>query len=87
MIILDLKKSNTSREQKIETYVNLAAQVFGSVEEAKKRIYALSTTEYNGFQVKCPEDVSDRFKDLPGVVFVLPDVYVDPLNKEYRGAD
>ncbi|KAL0422265.1 UNVERIFIED_CONTAM: Multiple organellar RNA editing factor 1, mitochondrial [Sesamum latifolium] len=41
-----------------------------SVEEAKKKIYALSTTTYQG---------------LPGVVFVLPDSYIDPVNKEYGG--
>ncbi|KAL3620849.1 hypothetical protein CASFOL_035761 [Castilleja foliolosa] len=85
LITVDFKGSNSNREQKIETYVNLAAQVFGSVEEAKKRIYALSTTTYEGFQVECPEDVSEKFKDLPGVVFVLPDSYIDPVNKEYGG--
>ncbi|GFP99222.1 dag protein chloroplastic [Phtheirospermum japonicum] len=85
LITVDFEDSDISREQKIETYVNIAAQVFGSVEEAKKRIYALSTTTYQGFQVECPENVSDRFKDLPGVVFVLPDSYIDPANKEYGG--
>ncbi|GJV17898.1 multiple organellar RNA editing factor 1, mitochondrial [Tanacetum coccineum] len=56
-----------------------------SVEEAKKKIYACSTTTYNGFQVEVSEEVSEQFKSLPGVVFVLPDSYIDPVNKEYGG--
>ncbi|KAJ9538182.1 hypothetical protein OSB04_030915 [Centaurea solstitialis] len=56
-----------------------------SVEEAKKKIYACSTTTYNGFQVEVSEEVSEQFKGIPGVVFVLPDSYIDPVNKEYGG--
>ncbi|KAF3679722.1 putative alpha-L-fucosidase 1-like [Capsicum annuum] len=55
------------------------------VEEAKKKIYALSTTTYRGFQVLCSEETSKKFEGLPGVVFVLPDSYIDPVNKEYGG--
>lgn len=33
-----------------------------SVEEAKKKIYALSTTTYQGFQVLCSEEESEKFK-------------------------
>ncbi|KAL6494502.1 hypothetical protein OROGR_031302 [Orobanche gracilis] len=86
LITVDFPKdSNLTREQMIETYVNIAAQVFGSVEEAKKNIYALSTTTYVGFQVLCSEETSEKFKSIPGVVFVLPDSYIDPVNKEYGG--
>ncbi|GER42894.1 plastid developmental protein DAG [Striga asiatica] len=86
LITVDFPKDpKPTREQMIETYVNIAAQVFGSVEEAKKRIYALSTTTYEGFQVKCSEETSHKFNDVQGVVFVLPDSYIDPVNKEYGG--
>ncbi|EPS57228.1 hypothetical protein M569_17592, partial [Genlisea aurea] len=86
LITVDFPKDEPlTREQMIETYVNIAAKVFGSVEEAKKKIYALSTTTYQGFQVECSEETSEKFKDLPGVVFVLPDSYIDPVNKEYGG--
>ncbi|KAH6805083.1 hypothetical protein C2S51_029914 [Perilla frutescens var. frutescens] len=86
LITVDFPKdSNITREQMIETYVNIAAKIFGSVEEAKKRIYALSTTTYQGFQVECPEETSEKFKSIPEVVFVLPDSYIDPVNKEYGG--
>lgn len=69
----------------VETYVQTAAKVLGSVEEAKKKIYACSTTTYTGFQVEVSEEVSKKFESLPGVVFILPDSYIDPVNKEYGG--
>ncbi|CDO97579.1 unnamed protein product [Coffea canephora] len=72
-------------EQKVQKYVEIAAGVFGSEEEAKKRIYACSTTTYQGFQVECSEETSEKFKENPAVVFVLPDSYIDPVNKEYGG--
>ncbi|KAL3345432.1 hypothetical protein AABB24_024410 [Solanum stoloniferum] len=86
LIVIDFPKdTQLTREEMIETYVQTAAKVFGSVEEAKKKIYALSTTTYRGFQVLCSEDTSKKFEGLPGVVFVLPDSYIDPVNKEYGG--
>ncbi|KAK4347080.1 hypothetical protein RND71_033419 [Anisodus tanguticus] len=86
LIVIDFPKdAQLTREEMIDTYVQTAAKVFGSVEEAKKKIYALSTTTYRGFQVLCSEETSKKFEGLPGVVFVLPDSYIDPVNKEYGG--
>ncbi|KAM0025439.1 putative peptidase S8 propeptide/proteinase inhibitor I9 superfamily [Helianthus debilis subsp. tardiflorus] len=86
LITMDFPKDpKPSPEEMVETYVQTAAKVLGSVEEAKKKIYACSTTTYNGFQVEVSEEVSEQFKSLPGVVFVLPDSYIDPVNKEYGG--
>ncbi|KAI3715674.1 hypothetical protein L6452_22660 [Arctium lappa] len=86
LITMDFPKDpKPSPEEMVETYVQTAAKVLGSVEEAKKKIYACSTTTYNGFQVEVSEEVSEQFKGLPGVVFVLPDSYIDPVNKEYGG--
>ncbi|KAK9146109.1 hypothetical protein Sjap_006012 [Stephania japonica] len=72
-------------EEMVETYVQTLAKVVGSVEEAKKRMYACSTTTYIGFQAVMTEEMSEKFRDLPGVVFILPDSYIDPVNKEYGG--
>ncbi|CAA2985005.1 Hypothetical predicted protein [Olea europaea subsp. europaea] len=86
LITIDFPKDPApTREEMIEFYVQTAAKVFGSVEEAKKKIYAISTTTYQGFQVECSEETSEKFKGLPGVVFILPDSYIDPVNKEYGG--
>ncbi|XP_063950609.1 multiple organellar RNA editing factor 1, mitochondrial isoform X2 [Daucus carota subsp. sativus] len=86
LITMDFPKDpSPSPEEMVETYVQTAAKVLGSVEEAKKKIYACSTTTYNGFQVQVSEEVSKKFEGLPGVVFILPDSYIDPVNKQYGG--
>ncbi|KAM0939899.1 putative peptidase S8 propeptide/proteinase inhibitor I9 superfamily [Dioscorea sansibarensis] len=86
LITMDFPKDpKPTPEEMVETYVQTAAKVLGSVEEAKKKIYACSTTTYHGFQVVVSEEESEKFKGLPGVVFVLPDSYIDPVNKEYGG--
>ncbi|KAL2904634.1 Multiple organellar RNA editing factor 1 mitochondrial [Bienertia sinuspersici] len=48
-------------------------------------MYACSTTTYTGFQAEMDEETSNKFEGMPGVVFVLPDSYIDPVNKEYGG--
>ncbi|CAL9064581.1 multiple organellar RNA editing factor 1, mitochondrial-like isoform X1 [Musa acuminata AAA Group] len=86
LITMDFPKDPApSREEMIETYIQTLAKVVGSVEEAKKRMYALSTTTYHGFQAVMTEEMSEKFRGLPGVVFILPDSYIDPVNKEYGG--
>lgn len=57
----------------------------GSMEEAKKNMYAFSTTTYTGFQCTVDEETSEKFKGLPGVLWVLPDSYIDVKNKDYGG--
>ncbi|WOL03926.1 hypothetical protein Cni_G12646 [Canna indica] len=86
LITMDFPKDPApTREEMIETYIQTLAKVVGSVEEAKKRMYALSTTTYHGFQAVMTEEMSEKFRGLPGVVFILPDSYIDPVNKEYGG--
>ncbi|XP_022763301.1 multiple organellar RNA editing factor 1, mitochondrial-like [Durio zibethinus] len=87
LIVVDFPKDNKpSPEEMVRTYENICAQGLGiSVEEAKKRIYACSTTTYEGFQVLMSEEESEKFNDIPGVIFVLPDSYIDPVKKEYGG--
>ncbi|KAK8941978.1 hypothetical protein KSP40_PGU021717 [Platanthera guangdongensis] len=86
LITMDFPKDpKPSPEEMVETYVQTLAKVVGSVEEAKKRMYACSTTTYTGFQAVMSEETSEKFRGLPGVVFILPDSYIDPVNKEYGG--
>ncbi|KAJ4819125.1 multiple organellar RNA editing factor [Rhynchospora pubera] len=85
LITMDFPEPKPSPEEMVETYVQTCAKVVGSVEEAKKRIYACSTTTYNGFQVEVSEQMSEKFRGLPGVVFILPDSYLYPETKEYGG--
>ncbi|MBA0679191.1 hypothetical protein Goari_010979, partial [Gossypium aridum] len=48
-------------------------------------MYAFSTTTYTGFQCTVSEETSEKFKGLPGVLWVLPDSYIDVKNKDYGG--
>ncbi|PUZ44576.1 hypothetical protein GQ55_8G116000 [Panicum hallii var. hallii] len=85
LITMEFPDPKPSREEMIETYLQTLAKVVGSYEEAKKRMYAFSTTTYIGFQAVMTEEMSEKFRGLPGVVFILPDSYLYPETKEYGG--
>ncbi|WJX22160.1 Multiple organellar RNA editing factor 9, chloroplastic [Trifolium repens] len=86
LIVMEFPKDPApSREQMIDTYLQTLATVLGSMEEAKKNMYAFSTTTYTGFQCTVDEATSEKFKGLPGVLWVLPDSYIDVKNKDYGG--
>ncbi|CAK9150547.1 unnamed protein product [Ilex paraguariensis] len=70
LIVMEFRKDPApTREQMIETYLNTLATVLGSMEEAKKNMYAFSTTTYTGFQCTVDEATSEKFKGLPGVLW------------------
>ncbi|KAL2932137.1 Multiple organellar RNA editing factor 9 chloroplastic [Bienertia sinuspersici] len=78
LIVMEFPKDPApTREQMIDTYLETLATVLGSMEEAKKNMYAFSTTTYTGFQCTVDEETSEKFKGLPGVLWVLPDSYID----------
>ncbi|CAO2842792.1 unnamed protein product [Amaranthus hypochondriacus] len=86
LIVMEFPKDPApTREQMIDTYLETLATVLGSMEEAKKNMYAFSTTTYTGFQCTVDEETSEKFKGLPGVLWVLPDSYIDVKNKDYGG--
>ncbi|KAM0010144.1 putative peptidase S8 propeptide/proteinase inhibitor I9 superfamily [Helianthus debilis subsp. tardiflorus] len=74
-----------SEEEMIDSYVKTLASVLESEEEAKKKIYSVSTTTYTGFGALISEELSYKVKGLPGVLWVLPDSYLDVPNKDYGG--
>ncbi|KAL5700232.1 Multiple organellar RNA editing factor 9 [Ranunculus cassubicifolius] len=86
LIVMEFPKDPApTRDQMIDTYLQTLATVLGSMEEAKKNMYAFSTTTYTGFQCTVSEETSEKFKGLPGVLWVLPDSYIDVKNKDYGG--
>ncbi|XP_028782203.1 uncharacterized protein LOC114738335, partial [Neltuma alba] len=87
LIVMDFPKDTSPPlNQMVETYEQTCAKGLNiSVEEAKKKIYACSTTTYTGFQVVMTEEESEKFLGLPGVIFVLPDSYIDPVNRDKQG--
>ncbi|PKA45981.1 DAG protein, chloroplastic [Apostasia shenzhenica] len=74
---------NATKEQMIDCYIKTLAKVLGSEEEAKKKIYNVSCERYFGFGCEIDEETSNKLEGLPGVLFVLPDSYVDPEYKDY----
>ncbi|CAN6694202.1 unnamed protein product [Malus baccata var. baccata] len=54
-------------------------------EEARMKIYSVSTRCYYAFGALVSEEVSLKIKELPGVRWVLPDSYLDVKNKDYGG--
>nr|XP_029122694.1 multiple organellar RNA editing factor 9, chloroplastic isoform X4 [Elaeis guineensis] len=63
LVVMEFPKDPApNREQMIETYLNTLATVLGSMEEAKKNMYAFSTTTYTGFQCTVSEETSEKFK-------------------------
>ncbi|CAN0904813.1 Multiple organellar RNA editing factor 5, chloroplastic/mitochondrial [Linum grandiflorum] len=72
-----------TKQQMIDCYIKTLSVVLGSEEEAKKKIYNVSCENYFGFGCEIDEETSNRLEGLPGVLFVLPDSYVDPEYKDY----
>ncbi|KAI3884582.1 hypothetical protein MKX03_028464 [Papaver bracteatum] len=71
------------KQKMIDCYVQTLAKVLGSEEEAKRKIYNVSCERYFGFGCEIDEETSNKLEGLPGVLFVLPDSYVDAENKDY----
>ncbi|KAJ6394831.1 hypothetical protein OIU77_023935 [Salix suchowensis] len=77
------KEPKRSPEEMVAAFERICAQGLNiSIEVAKKRMYACSTTIYQGFQVSITQQEAEKFKGVPGVVFVSPDSRV---NKENGG--
>ncbi|KAK3131454.1 hypothetical protein QOZ80_6AG0506660 [Eleusine coracana subsp. coracana] len=72
-----------NKQQMIDCYIQTLAKVLGSEDEAKKKIYNVSCERYFGFGCEIDEETSNKLEGLPGVLFVLPDSYVDPEYKDY----
>ncbi|TYK15747.1 DAG protein [Cucumis melo var. makuwa] len=88
LIIMEFPKDpKPTPEEMVRTYEETCAKGLNiSLEEAKQKMYACSTTTYKGFQAVMTKEESGKFRgSLPGVVFILPDSYIDLVNKEYGG--
>ena len=72
-----------NKQQMLDCYVQTLAKVLGSEEEAKQKIYNVSCERYFGFGCEIDEETSNKLEGLPGVLFVLPDSYVDAEFKDY----
>ncbi|CAH8259630.1 unnamed protein product [Arabidopsis lyrata] len=85
LIVMEFTDPKPTEEEMINSYVKTLTSVLGSEEEAKKKIYSVSTSTYTGFGALISEELSCKVKELPGVLWVLPDSYLDVPNKDYGG--
>ncbi|XP_062191715.1 multiple organellar RNA editing factor 8, chloroplastic/mitochondrial-like [Phragmites australis] len=81
----DAANPEVTRDEIIDSYIKTLAQVVGSEEEARQKIYSVSTRHYFAFGALVSEELSYKLKELPKVRWVLPDSYLDVKNKDYGG--
>ncbi|WVZ91983.1 LOW QUALITY PROTEIN: hypothetical protein U9M48_038084 [Paspalum notatum var. saurae] len=81
----DAGNPDVTRDEIIDSYIKTLAQVVGSEEEARQKIYSVSTRHYFAFGALVSEELSYKLKELPKVRWVLPDSYLDVKNKDYGG--
>ncbi|XP_074319331.1 uncharacterized protein LOC141656365 [Silene latifolia] len=85
LIVMEPPPQEWTREQIIDYYIKTLATAVGSEEEARMKLYSVSTKHYFAFGALIPEEISSRLKDLEKVRWVLPDSYLDVRNKDYGG--
>ncbi|XP_043725176.1 multiple organellar RNA editing factor 8, chloroplastic/mitochondrial-like [Telopea speciosissima] len=85
LVVMEPPDPNHTRDDIIDSYIKTLAQVIGSEEEARHKIYSVSTKHYFAFGALVSEDLSYKIKELPKVRWVLPDSYLNVRNKSYGG--
>jgi len=85
LIVMEPPEGNPTRDEIIDSYIKTLAQIVGSEEEARMKIYSVSTKHYFAFGCLVSEELSYKIKPLPNVRWVLPDSYLDPRTKNYGG--
>ncbi|KAF3442430.1 hypothetical protein FNV43_RR16346 [Rhamnella rubrinervis] len=85
LVVMEPPQGEPTRDEIIDSYIKTLASVVGSEEEARMKIYTVSTRCYYAFGALVPEELSEKIKDLPRVRWVLPDSYLDVKNKDYGG--
>ncbi|WJX73171.1 Multiple organellar RNA editing factor 8, chloroplastic/mitochondrial [Trifolium repens] len=85
LVVTEKPEGDPSRDEIIDGYIKTLGQVIGSEEEARMKIYSVSTRHYFAFGVLCSEELSYKIKELPNVRWVLPDSYMNVKEKDYGG--
>ncbi|KAJ7948729.1 multiple organellar RNA editing factor 8, chloroplastic/mitochondrial-like [Quillaja saponaria] len=85
LVVMEKPEGDPTRDEIINTYIKTLAMVVGSEDEARMKIYSVSTRCYFAFGALVSEELSYKLKELPGVRWVLPDSYLDVRNKDYGG--
>ncbi|KAK4484685.1 hypothetical protein RD792_007274 [Penstemon davidsonii] len=85
LVVMEKPEGEPTRDEIIDSYIKTLASVVGSEQEARMKIYSVSTRHYFAFGALVSEELSYKLKELPKVRWVLPDSYLDVRNKDYGG--
>ncbi|KAK7244197.1 hypothetical protein RIF29_39015 [Crotalaria pallida] len=85
LVVMETPEADLSRDEIIDSYIKTLAQVVGSEQEARMKIYSVSTRHYYAFGALVSEELSYKLKELPKVRWVLPDSYLNVKEKDYGG--
>ncbi|KAI3996875.1 hypothetical protein MKX01_021151 [Papaver californicum] len=85
LIVMEKPEGEPTRDEIIDSYINTLSKVVGSEDEARMKIYSVSTRHYFAFGALVSEELSYKIKELPGVRWVLPDSYLNVREKDYGG--
>ncbi|XP_027341584.1 multiple organellar RNA editing factor 8, chloroplastic/mitochondrial-like isoform X2 [Abrus precatorius] len=85
LVVMEKPEGDPTRDEIIDSYIKTLAKVIGSEEEARMKIYSVSTRHYFAFGALVSEELSYKIKELPGVRWVLPDSYLNVKEKDYGG--
>ncbi|KAH6775712.1 cobalt ion binding protein [Perilla frutescens var. hirtella] len=85
LVVVEKPEGDPTRDEIIDSYIKTLALIVGSEEEARMKIYSVSTRHYYAFGALVSEELSYKLKELPKVRWVLPDSYLDVKNKDYGG--
>ncbi|XP_057431275.1 uncharacterized protein LOC130724121 [Lotus japonicus] len=85
LVLVDHPRGDPSRDEIIDSYIKILAQVVGSEEEARMKIYSVSTRYVFSFGALVSEELADKIRELPRVLNVIADDYVNVEEKDYGG--
>ncbi|KAE9621615.1 hypothetical protein Lal_00032599 [Lupinus albus] len=85
LVVVEKPEGDPTRDEIIDSYIKILAQVVGSEQEARMKIYSVSTRHYYAFGALVSEELSYKIKELPNVRWVLPDSYLNVKEKDYGG--
>ncbi|KAL3503143.1 hypothetical protein ACH5RR_037592 [Cinchona calisaya] len=85
LVVMEKPEGDPTRDEIIDSYIKTLAKVVGSEEEARMKIYSVSTRCYYAFGALVSEELSYKLKELDRVRWVLPDSYLNVKNKDYGG--
>ncbi|XP_071721215.1 multiple organellar RNA editing factor 8, chloroplastic/mitochondrial-like [Rutidosis leptorrhynchoides] len=85
LVIVDKPEGEPTRDEIIDSYINKLANVVGSYDAARMKIYSVSTRYYYAFGARINLGQVLRLEAVYGVRRVLHDSYLDVKNKDYGG--